>query len=109
MHQIGKELDDDVIVGRALLAQGLADSTSGVVDLSMVEQALAAGLRAGDDGLVACCYTNLYSTSVDQLRLDAYPEVFDEGMAYCLDHEEHTYSVCIRGSRVVLTTKTPTP
>ena len=25
---------------------------------------------------------------------------FESGLAYCLDHEEHTFSVCMRGSRV---------
>lgn len=99
-HRIGKQFADDAIVGRALVAQALLDSTSGFIDFSLLEQALEAGLSADDAGLAACCYTNLYASSIDQLRLDAYPAVFDEGMAYCLDREQHAYSVCIRGSRV---------
>jgi DNA-binding CsgD family transcriptional regulator len=34
------------------------------------------------------------------LRLDAYADQYDAGLSYCLDHEQHTYSVCMRGSRV---------
>ncbi|MCW2800312.1 MAG: helix-turn-helix transcriptional regulator, partial [Aeromicrobium sp.] len=97
--RIGMHVADDVIVGRSLLGQAFLDRTSGFIDLSLVEQALEAGLRANDAGLAACCYLNLYACPIDRLELDVAVE-FDEGMAYCLDHEQHTYSVCMRGSRV---------
>jgi DNA-binding CsgD family transcriptional regulator len=34
------------------------------------------------------------------LDLDTYADLYEEGLAYCLDREQHTYSVCMRGSRV---------
>jgi len=99
-HRIGKYLADEVIVGRALLGQAFLHSPAGFIDFPMVEQALEVGLGGDDAAFAGACYVNLYASSIDQLRLDAYPAVFDEGMAYCLDREQHTYSVCMRGSRL---------
>jgi DNA-binding CsgD family transcriptional regulator/tetratricopeptide (TPR) repeat protein len=100
--RIGKDLGDDALVGRALLAAALVESDStGTVDYAALEDALEHGKRSGDAALTACTYTNMHEAMVDQLRFDAYPGIFEEGLAYCLDHEEHTYSVCIRGSRVI--------
>lgn len=98
--RIGRDLADDVIVGRALLGMAFVDSPSGIVDFSLLEEALEAALKTKDANLVAGIYTNIYQASIDLLRLDAYPGSFERGLAYCLDHEEHTFSVCLRGSRV---------
>jgi DNA-binding CsgD family transcriptional regulator/tetratricopeptide (TPR) repeat protein len=100
--RIGKDLGDDALVGRALLARAFVDSdTAGEIDYTALEDALEHGKRSGDAALTACTYTNTHEAMVDQLRLDAYPGIFEEGLAYCLDHEQHTFSVCIRGSRVI--------
>jgi DNA-binding CsgD family transcriptional regulator/tetratricopeptide (TPR) repeat protein len=100
--RIGKDLGDDALVGRALLAGAFLESNStGTIDYTALEDALAHGRRSGDTALTACCYTNLHEAKIDQLLLDAYPDVYDEGLAYCLDHEEHTFSVCLRGSRTL--------
>jgi DNA-binding NarL/FixJ family response regulator len=100
--RIGKDLGDDALVGRALLAGAFVESDStGVVDYASLEDALEHGRRSGDATLTACTYTNIHEAIVDQLRLDSYPGIFEEGLAYCLDHEQHTFSVCIRGSRVI--------
>jgi DNA-binding CsgD family transcriptional regulator len=100
--RIGKDLGDDALVGRALLAAAFVESgDTGVIDYPSLEDALAHGKRSGDAALTACTYTNLHEALVDQLRLDACPGVFEEGLAYCLDHEQHTYSVCLRGSRTI--------
>lgn len=99
-ERIARELDDKSLEGRALLAEAYADGSQGIVDLTLVERALELGIEAGDTTLVAGSYTNLYETSVDMLRLDDYPQAFEDGLAYCLEHEEHTYSVCLRGARV---------
>jgi DNA-binding CsgD family transcriptional regulator len=100
--RIGKDLGDDALVGRALLAGAFVESDStGAIDYASLEDALEHGRRSGDATLTACTYTNMHEAIVDQLRLDAYPGLFEEGLAYCLDHEQHTFSVCIRGSRVI--------
>jgi len=100
--RIGKDLDDDALIGRALLASAFVNSdNTGEIDYDALEDALEHGKRSGDAALTACTYTNIHEAMVDQLRLDAFPGIFEEGLAYCLDHEEHTYSVCIRGSRVI--------
>jgi DNA-binding CsgD family transcriptional regulator len=98
-HRIGKAVGDESIIGRTLMARAFVDSPTGVIDFGLLEQSLDAALGAGDEGLAACAYTNLYQSSIDQLRLDAYPEMFQEGLTHCLDHEQHTYSVCLRGAR----------
>jgi DNA-binding CsgD family transcriptional regulator/tetratricopeptide (TPR) repeat protein len=99
--RIAKDLGDEALLGRAFLARAFVDGLRGVIDFSALEEALACGHRSGDTGLTACSYTNLHEAAVDQLRLDAYPQGYEEGLTYCLDHEEHTYSVCLRGSRTI--------
>ena len=100
--RIGRDLGDDALVGRALLVGAFADSaTSGTIDFPAIEDALEHGRRSGDTNLTSCVYTNLHEAMVDQLRFDLYPGVYEEGLAYSLDHEEHTFSVCLRGSRSV--------
>jgi DNA-binding CsgD family transcriptional regulator/tetratricopeptide (TPR) repeat protein len=98
--RIAKDRDDDALIGRALLAQAFVDGADGVVDFELLELALEHSLRAGDSYVASAVYTNLHESAVDMLRLDAYTEQYETGLAYCLDHEQHTYSVCMRGSRV---------
>ncbi|RNM14204.1 ATP-binding protein, partial [Nocardioides pocheonensis] len=98
--RIGKDLGDDALVGKALLAGVFAESDSGVIDFSALEEALAHGKRSGEPWLTACAYANIYDAKVDQLRFDLFPDVYEEGLAYCLDHEQHTYALFLRGSRV---------
>jgi len=98
--RLARAVGDESMLGRALMGLAFVDSPNGVVDFPMVEQAVHHGLDAGDPAVAACAYVNLYSATVDQLRLDERPGLFDRAMAYAVDHEEHTYSVCLRGSRV---------
>ena len=98
--RIAKDRDDDALISRALLGQAFAEADAGVVDFEMLENALDHALRADDTYVASAIYTNLYESSIDVLRLDAYSEQYDTALAYCLDHEQHTYSVCMRGSRV---------
>jgi DNA-binding CsgD family transcriptional regulator/tetratricopeptide (TPR) repeat protein len=100
--RIGKSLGDDALVGRALMAGAFADSTeTGDIDFTMLGEALEHGRRSGDATLTACAFTNFHEGLIDQLRLDECADVYAEGLAYCLDHEQHTFSVCLRGSRTL--------
>jgi DNA-binding CsgD family transcriptional regulator len=103
--RVADVLGDEVVTGRALLISAFADSENGIIDFSLLEEALACGLRSGDAGLTACTYVNLYETAIDQLMLDTYADRYDEALAYCFDHEQHTYSVCLRGARVMALTR----
>lgn len=98
--RIAKDLQDDALVGRALLGQGFVDGEDGIIHFDLLEEGLEHALRAGDSNLAACICTNLYEGSVDVLRLDLYSARYEEWLTYALDHEQHTYSVCMRGSRV---------
>jgi len=99
--RIGKDLDDDALVGKAFLAEGLVQSNAGVTDFSALEEALAHGKRSGEAWLTACAYANIHELKVNQLRFDLFPDVYEEGLAYCLDREQHAYSLFLRGSRVM--------
>jgi DNA-binding CsgD family transcriptional regulator/tetratricopeptide (TPR) repeat protein len=99
-HRISKALDDQALVARAMFALAFVDSLSGFIDFPLMERALELARENDDALLTACIYTNLYESSIDQLQLDAQAARYEEGLAYCLDHEQHTYSVCLRGSRV---------
>lgn len=97
--RIAKALGDEALIARAMFGQAFS-SPDGTVDFGLLEEALVHALRAGDSNLVAGIYTNRYESSVDMLRLDAYTASFEDDVTYCLEHEQHTYSVCMRGSRV---------
>lgn len=99
--RVAEMLGDDTLRGRALLALAFVDSDRGPVDFAGLHQALALGERCGDSQLVACVYTNLYEAMVDRLLLDDQSGTYERGLTYCFEHEQHTYSVCLRGCRVV--------
>jgi DNA-binding CsgD family transcriptional regulator/tetratricopeptide (TPR) repeat protein len=99
--RIGKDLGDDALVGKALLAGAFVESNSEGIDFGALEEALVHGKRSGEAWLTAIAYANIHSAMVDQLRFDLFPDVYEEGLAYCLDHEEHAYSLFLRGSRVM--------
>jgi DNA-binding CsgD family transcriptional regulator len=96
--RIGKDLADESVLGRTFLAKGFLEADAGIVDFDAVEEAVEHGLRSNDTLLAAAAYTNLYETSITQLRLEA-SDRYDEALAYCLEHEQHTYSLCLRGAR----------
>ncbi|RNM14205.1 helix-turn-helix transcriptional regulator [Nocardioides pocheonensis] len=97
--RISKDLGDEALVGRSCMAQAFVEADRGIIDFDALEEALEHGLRSGDTLLAAAAYTNLYETSIDMLRFAA-AERYDESLSYCLEHEQHTYSLCLRGSRV---------
>lgn len=99
--RIGKDLGDDELVGKALLAGAFVENKSGVVDFGALEGALVHGKRTRDAFLTACTYANLHWAKVDQLRFDLLPDAYPEGLAYCLDHEQHAFGLYLRGSRVM--------
>ena len=98
--RIGKDLGDDALIGKALLAEAFV-TNSDSMDFGALEEALVHGKRSGDAWLTASTYANIYATKVDQLRFDLSPDIYDEALAYCLDHEQHTYGLFLRGSRVM--------
>jgi len=97
--RIAKDVADEALVGRSFMAKAFLEADAGILDFEALEEALGYGLRSGDTLLTAAVYTNLYECSIDMLRFEA-AERYDEGLSYCLEHEQHTYSLCLRGSRV---------
>jgi DNA-binding CsgD family transcriptional regulator/tetratricopeptide (TPR) repeat protein len=98
--RIAKDLDDHSLTARALLGKAFIDAVEGVIDYELLEQALEHALAAEDAYLASAIYTNIYESSITLLRLDAYTDLYEVGLAYALDHEQHTYSLCMRGARV---------
>jgi DNA-binding CsgD family transcriptional regulator/tetratricopeptide (TPR) repeat protein len=99
--RIAKDLDDHALIGRAQLGRAFLDGQSGVVDVELLEEALEHALCAPDAQLASAAYTNLLDNSFYTLRLDACSDRYDEALTYALEHEQHTYSLCIRGTRVL--------
>jgi DNA-binding CsgD family transcriptional regulator len=97
--RIAKDLGEESLIGRSYLAKAFLEADAGVIDFEAMEEALEHGLRGGDTMLTAGAYTNYYECSIDMLRFAA-AERYEEGLSYCLEHEQHTYSLCMRGSRV---------
>jgi DNA-binding CsgD family transcriptional regulator len=97
--RIAKDLNDEALVGRSCMAKAFLQADVGILDFDALEESLDHGLRSGDTLLAAAAYTNMYECSIDMLRFKA-AERYEEGLSYCLEHEQHTYSLCLRGSRV---------
>jgi DNA-binding CsgD family transcriptional regulator len=51
-------------------------------------------------------YANLYQAAVDRCRFAEYAQCFDQGLAFCREHDTATYSVCLRGSHVTALLRT---
>ena len=98
--RIAKDFADESLIARSLMAKGFLEADAGIIDFEALEEGLERALAAEDSYLASALYTNLYETSIDVLDLDTYADRYEEGLAYCLDREQHTYSVCMRGSRV---------
>jgi DNA-binding CsgD family transcriptional regulator/tetratricopeptide (TPR) repeat protein len=99
--RIAKDLDDQALIGRAQLGKAFIDGQSGIVDFELLEQALEHALCAPDAQLASSVYTSMVDSSLNMLRLDACSDRYDEALTYALEHEQHTYSLCIRGVRVI--------
>ncbi len=68
-------------------------------DLGDLEAALHECVRVGYVEGAARTYTNLYEAAVARMRLREYDWAYSDGMAYCLDNDMHTFTVCIRATR----------
>jgi DNA-binding CsgD family transcriptional regulator/tetratricopeptide (TPR) repeat protein len=51
-------------------------------------------------------YATLYQAAVDRYRFAEYTRLFDEGTAFCHEHETATYGVCLRGSHATALLRT---
>jgi DNA-binding CsgD family transcriptional regulator/tetratricopeptide (TPR) repeat protein len=98
--RISKHLGDDALVGRALVGKACVDFMSGAEPFDDLVAAIGLGMRSGDHSLTACAYANLYDTAVFRLRLDEFSGRYDEALNYCLDHEQDTFGLYLRGARV---------
>ncbi|HET6165967.1 MAG TPA: AAA family ATPase, partial [Marmoricola sp.] len=98
--RISKNLGDDALVGRALIGKASVDFTSGEMPFDDLATAIELGLRSGDDSLTACAYANIYACAVDTLQFYGVADLYDEALSFCLDHEQHTFGLHLRGARV---------
>ena len=95
--RLGEEFDDKSLVANALNSIGsMKPGLDGVDDL---RSSLEIGLAAGDDAAVGRAFTNLQSILGNQYQLADAEQVFNEGMAYCADHDIGTYEHCLRGTQ----------
>ena len=51
-------------------------------------------------------YANLYQAAVERARFTEYAWCFDEGLAFCVEHDTATYGVCLRGSHATALLRT---
>ena len=66
-----------------------------------LEEALRLSLRIGYIEGAARLYTNLYEVATSRLRIAEYDWAYETGMAYSLDNDMHTFTVCMRATRGV--------
>lgn len=97
--RMAKDLGDESLTARAVLGRAFVASDTGVVDYSLLDEALAHARRSTDTVITSGILLNQYEASIFHLRLDAYSPGYDDALTYLLDHEQHTYSLCMRGSR----------
>lgn len=95
-------LDCDELVAYNLNSIGMLRLTLGHEGFPDLERSIELALRHGHDEQVARGYANLYQVAADHMLLSKYDSCFHEGMRYCSENELHTYTVCLRGSRVTV-------
>lgn len=66
-----------------------------------LEEALRLSVQVGYVEGAARNYTNLYDAAISRLRIVEYDWAYEDGMAYCLDNDMHTFTVCMRATRGV--------
>ena len=69
--------------------------------LDDLEEALRLSVRIGFVEGAARNFTNLYDAAVSRMRIAEYDWAYTDGMAYCLDNDMHTFTVCMRATRGV--------
>jgi DNA-binding CsgD family transcriptional regulator len=94
------DAQEDLALRSSLLCALACDEVENGRDgLTLMEQSLATAQRSGSPADIARQYTNLYTLGAAQLQLDAYDWVYEEGMAFALDHDAYTYTNCLRSVR----------
>ena len=95
-REIAERFDDKSLLANVVDSIGCSKpGLDGVPDL---RRALAIALEAGDDAEAGRAFTNLQATLANEYCLVEAERVFDEGMAYCADHDVGTYEHCLRGA-----------
>ena len=95
--QLAEEFDDKSLLANALNSIGCMKP--GLEGVDHLRSALEMGLAAGDDAEVGRAYANLQAILGSQYRLAESEQVFDDGIAYCADHDIGTYEHCLRGTQ----------
>jgi DNA-binding CsgD family transcriptional regulator/tetratricopeptide (TPR) repeat protein len=96
-HTIATERGDTALLSFTLNSQGAISAGLGEDGESQLREALEIALVAGDEQQAGRAYTNLQAVLENSLRLAEAERVFEEGSAYCEDHDLRTYSNCLRG------------
>jgi DNA-binding CsgD family transcriptional regulator/tetratricopeptide (TPR) repeat protein len=96
---LGGELDRPEIVAYALNTMGCILTRQGRDGLTSLGQALQIARDACDDSDIAFAYANLYQSAVDMLELQRYEWSYVEALRFCEEHDQRTFSLCLRGSR----------
>ena len=94
--RIGNDLHEDRLVAHALCTLGILRCSLGDEGFDDFEESLRVALAVGDDEGAARAYTNLYESAVNRLRFAEFAWCFTDGLTYCRDNDQNTYTVCLR-------------
>jgi DNA-binding CsgD family transcriptional regulator/tetratricopeptide (TPR) repeat protein len=99
--ELAERLHDAEIVSYALNTMGASEYCGGdVVDgLAMLERSLKLALEHGFEEHVARAYVNLADNDVKHREYAQARHYFQEGMAYCAEHDLDTWNLALQGIR----------
>jgi DNA-binding CsgD family transcriptional regulator len=101
---VARVVGEDAGLARALMARAFVSGSTERFDDDLIAEGVLHAERSGDPNTVAWARLNRYEAAVDQLQLHRIGD-YESELAYCLEHEQHTYSLCMRGSRATELTR----
>ena len=97
--RLAERFDDEALAAHVRGTLGALRLELGEDGMGDLEEALRLSVRIGYVEGAARTYTNLYEAAVARLSLAEYDWAYTDGMAYCLDNDMHTFTVCMRATR----------
>ena len=85
---------------------GMLRNGAGGDGVSDVARSLELARRHHLDDETGRGFANLYQAAVDRCRFAEFSWCFTDGMAFCLENDTATYSVCLRGSHATALLRT---
>jgi DNA-binding CsgD family transcriptional regulator/tetratricopeptide (TPR) repeat protein len=100
-QNLGKRWGAIGVVADALDTEGCALKTRGDDWIEPIRRALELSLSHNLQTQAARAYNNLYCVLTEQHRFAEAEQYYEDGIAYCDEHDLATFTFCLRSTRIV--------